>query len=128
MDREQLVRDTWASLSRGELAALATALTPDARWRAVVEGPWDCENRAQIIEVMGHNIANGLGGTVEEIEAVGPDRLIVAFRPEHRDPGAWPLEDGIRHVVLSFDGDLVCEMKGCATRAAALQCAASQRG
>ena len=126
MDREQLVRDCWESLSRGDLAPLAAALTPDARWRAVVEGPWNCESRAAIIDVIGESIAGGLSGSVEEIDAAGPDRLIVAFRPERHDPGAWPLEDGVRHVVLSFEGDRVCEMKGCATRAAAREYAAAR--
>jgi hypothetical protein len=53
------------------------------------------------------------------------DRVIVASRPDHHDPGAWPLEDGVRWLVVTFDGELVSELKGCWTRADAFSYAAA---
>src|SRR5450755_466894 len=48
VDYEQLVRDTWDALSRGDMAPLENALAPNAKWRAVQDGPWNCGNRAAI--------------------------------------------------------------------------------
>ncbi len=52
MDQVQLVRDTWKGLSTGDLSALEAALAPDAKWRAVEDGPWSCQNRATILAEM----------------------------------------------------------------------------
>ncbi len=119
MGHEELVRETWAALSRDDFGQLEAVLAPGARWRAVEDGPWNCENRSQILRVMRENRASGLDGEVEQVRDVG-DRAIVAFRPSSETPGQWPLDNGIRYVVLTFDSEgLVSEMKGCADRAAA---------
>jgi ketosteroid isomerase-like protein len=120
---EQLVRDTWAALSRGDLSALEAALAVDAKWRAVEDGPWNCESRAAIIEVMARNLENGLSGRIEEVLDLN-ERAIVGFRPDHHEPGAWPLDNGVRYVVLTLRDGQIMEMKGCATRQAALAYAA----
>lgn len=113
------VRRAWAAIARGDLSVLEGALAPDARWRAVQDGPWNCESRREIIEVMERNLANGLKGTVEEMIQEGT-RVLVAFRPAQPRQAQRPLDDGIAYVVVSFrDGRLV-EMKGCATRASGL--------
>ncbi len=116
---EQLVRQTWDALSRGDLVALEDALAPDARWRAVEDGPWNCENRAAILDVMARNLKRGLSGKVEEVQDMG-NCAVVAFRPEGHGQDAWPLDDGIRYVVLTARDGLITEMKGCADRKTAL--------
>ena len=116
---EQLVRQTWDALSRGDLGALEAALAPDAKWRAVEDGPWNCENRAAILDVMSRNLESGLSGEVEEVLDMG-DRAVVAFRPASHGPDAWPLDDGIRYVALAARDRLITEMKGCADRKSAL--------
>ena len=120
MDRQQLVRSVWAALQAGDLSPLQSMLTPDAEWRAVEDGPWNCHNRDQVVEVMGHNLAHGLAGDVEEVVDVGDERSIVAFRPANPQPGGWPLDNGIRYLVLTWAGPHVREMKGCADQDAAL--------
>jgi ketosteroid isomerase-like protein len=119
VDYEQLVRDTWDALSRGDLAPLENALAPNAKWRAVQDGPWNCESRAAILDVMTHNLAAGLSGRIEDVLPVA-DRVVVAFRPDNHQPGAWPLDDGIRYVVLTVAQGRITEMKGCADRKTAL--------
>jgi ketosteroid isomerase-like protein len=120
MDHEQLVRRTYDAMRDGDLRALEAVLAPDARWRAVEDGPWNCENRAMILRVMAEQRVGGRGA-VEEVTDLGA-RAIVAFRPHEHDPDAWPLDDGIRHVVVTFrDDGLIAEIKGCATRAEALE-------
>lgn len=115
---EELVRETWEAVSSGDLGALEAVLAPDARWRAVEDGPWNCENRAAIIEVMGHNLDAGLSGQVEEVIELD-ERAIVAFRPDRHDPEGWPLDEGIRYLVLTTRAGLITEMKGCIDRRAA---------
>jgi ketosteroid isomerase-like protein len=120
VEHAQLVYRTWDAVSRGDLEVLESALAPDAKWRAVEDGPWNCENRAAILEVMGRNLENGLSGTVEDVLDVG-DRAVGAFRPNRDDDGeGWPLDNGIRYVVITTRDGLVTEMKGCADRKAAL--------
>ncbi len=86
MDRRQQVSGLWEALSRGDLGPLAAALDPQARWRAVEDGPWNCESREAIVEVMLANLARALSGRIEDAFEVG-DRVVVAFRPDRRDPG-----------------------------------------
>jgi hypothetical protein len=119
MDRVALVRDLWDARSHGDLAPLEVALVPEAKWRAVEDGPWNCESAAAIVAVMRGQLADGFSGRIEDAFEAG-ERVIVAFRPDRHDPGMWPLEDGIRYLVVSFAGDRVSELKGCAGRAAAL--------
>ncbi len=125
MDGVSLVRETWEALSRGDLGPLEAALAPDARWRAVEDGPWNSENAAAILDVMGQQVANGLSGRIDDVFIVG-QRVVVAFRPDHHEAGAWPLDGGVRYIVVSIAGERVTEMKGCATREAALAYAAAE--
>jgi ketosteroid isomerase-like protein len=125
MDHEQFVRDTFDALGRGDIDTVKAAFAADARWRAVEDGPWNCENRDAILTVMTEQ-RTASRGVVEDVFDVG-DRVVVAFRPhEHSPDDPWPLDDGIRYVVLTLAEDgLVKEMKGCANRAVALEYAAS---
>jgi ketosteroid isomerase-like protein len=126
VDQVQLVRDTWDALSRGDLAPLESVLAPDARWRAVEDGPWNCENSHEIIAVLTENLGGRLSGRIEDAFGVG-ERVVVAFRPD-REPDGWPLDNGIRYVVISVAGDRITEMKGCANREVALSYAGSSPG
>ena len=120
MGHEQQVRETWEALSRGDFDAVASVFAPQARWRAVEDGPWNCENRTQILNVMRENRARRvLEGEIEEVLDVG-ERVIVGFRPARHDPEGWPLDNGIRYVVLTLADGLVTEMKGCLNRQVAL--------
>ena len=127
VDRERFVREMWEAWSGGDFDTLSIALTADAQWRAVEDGPWNCRDRAQIIRVMRESRSErrAPSGTIEEITGLGA-RTLVGFRPDTPpDPDGWPLDDGIRYMVLSFRDDLVSEMKGCASRQVALDYAAA---
>jgi ketosteroid isomerase-like protein len=119
MDSVEMVRDVWDALARGDLAPLEAVLAPGARWRAVEDGPWNCENASAIVDAMRRNIANGMTGRIDDAFVAG-DRVVVAFRPDSHSDGAWPLDDGVRWVVVSTADGLVTEIRGCATRADAL--------
>jgi hypothetical protein len=87
-----------------------------------------CKNAASRARRLGHSstrrrggatIADGSSGVIEDAFEAG-DRVVVAFRPDRHGPDAWPLDHGIRYIVLSLAGDQVSELKGCADRATAL--------
>jgi ketosteroid isomerase-like protein len=122
MDTQRFVRQMWDAWSSGSFDEVETAFAPDARWRAVEDGPWNCESRAHILRVMRENRRRrGVPtGTIEEVTDIG-GRILVAFRPDSPRPDSWPLENGIRYVVLTVKDGLVIEMKGCASRQAALE-------
>jgi ketosteroid isomerase-like protein len=122
VDHVQLVRGTWDRLAAGDVTMLAAVLAPDARWRAVEDGPWNCESARQILDVVATNLGGRLSGQIEEAFAVG-DRVIVGFRPERVD--GWPLDNGVRYVVVSVADERITELKGCASRSVALQYAAA---
>lgn len=124
VEHSATVRELWCALAAGNLTPLRERLAADARWRAVVDGPWNCDGPDAITDVMGRSVAAGLSGAIEEV-LERDDRVLVAFRPDRHEPGAWPLEDGVRWLVVTFDGELVSELKGCRTRADAIAYAAA---
>src|ERR1700757_4746833 len=79
-----LLHGVWAARAAGDLGVLEAALAPDAKWRGIDDGPWNCANRADIMRVMRQNLARGLDGHIEEMIPYG-DRIVVAFRPSE----AW---------------------------------------
>ena len=88
------------------------------RDRAVEDGPWNCQNKATILEVIGRNIADGrLAGQIESVEQQD-GRMIVGFRPEK--PDGWPLDNGIRYMVVTMGDGKITEMKGCPDRKTAI--------
>ena len=114
-----LIRRAWEGVSRGDLSVLEQQLAVDARWRAVTDGPWNCESREAIVETMSRNLAGGARGTIEEMVQDGP-RVLVAFRPETPPlDRERPLDDGIAYVVVTIRDGKFVELKGCADRAAA---------
>jgi len=126
MDNAELVRKMWQAWSSGSFDAIEAAFAPDARWRAVEDGPWNCEHRGQILNVIRQNRERrgAPEGKIEEVFDVG-ERTVVAFRPANPNPDGWPLDDGVRYVVLTIEDGLVAEMKGCASRQVAFDYAAS---
>ncbi len=114
-----LIQRLWAAISRGDLSVLEQELAADARWRAVTDGPWNCESREAIVETMRRNLAGRVRGTIEETIQDGP-RVLVAFRPETPlMDNQRPLDDGIAYVVVTIRDGKVVELKGCADRAGA---------
>jgi ketosteroid isomerase-like protein/predicted enzyme related to lactoylglutathione lyase len=114
-----LIGRLWAAVSGGDLSVLEQELAADARWRAVTDGPWNCEGREAIIDTMRRNLVGRVRGTIEEMIQDGP-RVLVAFRPEAPLPNSErPLDDGIAYMVVTIRNGKVVELKGCANRAAA---------
>ncbi|HST56780.1 MAG TPA: nuclear transport factor 2 family protein [Solirubrobacteraceae bacterium] len=115
----ELVRVTWDAIARGDLDTFARLLAPDAQWRAVDDGEWNCDSREDVLAVMERNLAEGLGGRIEETFEFG-ERVMVAFRPYEDTPLQRPLDNGIAYVVVTMRDGVIREVKGCVDRVAAL--------
>lgn len=116
----ELLHRAWEGMSvEGDLSVLERTLDPEAKWRGVEDGPWICENRKMILEVMERNLHGGLVGRIEQTVEVG-GRIVVAFRPHQPRDDGRPLDQGIAYVVVTMRDGRVIELKGCADRAAAM--------
>lgn len=114
-----LLRRAWEAIRVGDLSVVEAALDHDARWRAVTDGPMNCEGRREIMAVLGRNVTAGLRGEIEEMTQEGPC-VLVGFRPELARGNVRPLDDGIAYVVVTMRDRRIVELKGCADRRAGL--------
>ena len=115
----ELLQRAWEAGARGDLSVVEAALARNAKWRAIEDGPWNCENRRAILEVLERNLASGLRGRIEQALQKG-ERILVGFRPDGALGGGRPLDDGIAYLVVTVRAGKIVEMKGCADRASAL--------
>ncbi|HUY97912.1 MAG TPA: hypothetical protein VMW47_09910 [Verrucomicrobiae bacterium] len=46
------MRELWGAFARRDLATVEGRLAADARWRAVEDGPWNCQGREAILDVL----------------------------------------------------------------------------
>jgi catechol 2,3-dioxygenase-like lactoylglutathione lyase family enzyme/ketosteroid isomerase-like protein len=122
----QLVERVWAARVAGDLGPLHDALAPDAQWRAVSDGPWNCHDRDTILRVMRGNMDRGITGELEETAVYG-DRIVASFRPAQPQVGSRELDDGLAYLVVTVAGGLITEIKACRTRAGAIEYARSGR-
>jgi hypothetical protein len=125
-DAIALLHRVWDARAAGDLGVLEAALAPEAKWRAIDDGPWNCENRADIMRVLRQNLAHGLDGRIEETIPYG-ERIVVAFRLSEAWHSDRPLDDGIAYVVVTVHDSAITEMKGCATRESAEEYATTGR-
>jgi hypothetical protein len=72
-----LLHRVWDARAAGDFSVLEAALAPDATWRGIDDGPWNCESRADIMRVLRQNLTHGLDGRIEETIPYG-ERIMVA--------------------------------------------------
>lgn len=125
-DAVRLVQRVWEARVAGDLGPLHDALAPDAEWRAVTDGPWNCHDRDTILTVMRSNMDRGLNGTLEEAVVYG-ERIVAAFRPARPQPGGRDLDNGLVYVVVTVADGVITEIKACRTRAGAIEYARTGR-
>jgi ketosteroid isomerase-like protein len=77
---EQLARDGYAAVMRGELEALEHLMDPDLDWHWWERGPWDCHSRAEAIAVIRERIGQHAVGELVEATEVAPNRVVVVTR------------------------------------------------
>ncbi len=114
-----LVRSVWDAVNRAGIEAAIPFLDSRARWRAVEDGPWNCEGRQAILAFFAKRDNQAPAGRLESAVDV-EGRIVVGFRPALPPDDGWPLEEGIRYVVVTVADGRITELKGCPSREVAL--------
>ena len=84
-----------AAWRRGDFEALEELLAPEATWRAVEPGEWDCESRDDILRTLRERYEEGFTkGPIELVEG-GPGTVILLSRPAEVGGPEWPEETAI---------------------------------
>ena len=68
VDVDALIRDGFAAWARGDLDALRDELDPAVTLRAVEPGPWDCENRDQVMSLLRQRVEQRHGEAPLEVD------------------------------------------------------------
>ena len=91
----ELARAGLAAWKQGDFEALKELLAPEATWRAVEPGDWDCESRDDILRTLRERYEEGFTrGPIELIEG-GPGTVILLSRPAEVGGAEWPEETAI---------------------------------
>jgi ketosteroid isomerase-like protein len=68
----ELARAGLAAWQRGDFETLEDLLAPEATWRAVEPGEWDCESRDDILQTLRERYEEGFTmGPIELVEQTG---------------------------------------------------------
>jgi ketosteroid isomerase-like protein len=125
---EQVVRwarDGFGAWQRGDFDSVEALLDPEVTWHAVEPGPWDCDNRRDVMETVRERYRQGFaGGRLEFVEAA-PDSVIVVSHPSEIAGPEWPDETA---TLIRFRGRRVLQMQDYLTRADALAAHAGGAG
>jgi hypothetical protein len=122
---EQLARDGYEAVMRGELDALEELLAPDITWHWWERGPWDCHSREEAIAVIRERIGQRAIGELLEVTEVHPGTVLVVtrMRPDSEigpeDLGLAPGHLETANVVTFRDGNVIA-MHDYRTKAEAL--------
>jgi ketosteroid isomerase-like protein len=123
MSELELARQGLSAWQRGDFEVLEMLLAPEATWRAVEPGEWDCESRDAILRTLRARFEEGFTrGEFELIEASG-GAVVLVSHPAEIGGDQWPEETAI---ALTFRGGKVVAMQDYASVADAL--AASNHG
>ena len=100
----ELARAGLAAWRRGDFEALEELLAPEATWRAVEPGEWDCESRDDILRTLRERYEEGFTkGPIELVEG-GPGTVILLSRPAEVGGPDWPEETAIDDHVPRWQG------------------------
>ncbi|MGC8200984.1 hypothetical protein, partial [Salmonella enterica] len=68
VDEDSPIREGLAAWTRGDLDALEWVLDPAVTLCAVQPGPWDCENREQVMSLLRQRAAERHGDQSAQVE------------------------------------------------------------
>ena len=105
MSDVELARQGLAAWKRGDFEALEELLAPEATWRAIEPGEWDCESRDDILRTLRERFEQGFTmGPIELLEGV-PGTVILLSHPAEVGGSDWPEETAI--AIMFRDGKVV---------------------
>ena len=118
MSELELARAGLDAWKRGDFEALEELLAPDATWRAVEPGEWDCERRDDILRTLRERYEEGFTlGPIELVEA-GRRTVVLVSHPAEVGGEEWPEETAI---AIRFREGKVVTMQDYPTLADALE-------
>jgi ketosteroid isomerase-like protein len=101
----ELARHGLAAWKRGDFDALEDLLAPEATWRAIEPGEWDCESRDDILRTLKERYEQGFTkGPIELVEGE-PGTVILLSHPAEVGGPEWPEEIAI--AIMFHDGKVV---------------------
>jgi ketosteroid isomerase-like protein len=123
---EQLAREGYEALMRGEVEVVKNLLAPDLTWHWWEHGPWDCHSREDAIAVIRDRLDQRAVGELTEVTEVEPDQVLVVsrtrpdseVRPE--DLGLAPDHLETANLITFSDGKVVA-MHDYRTKAEAIE-------
>ena len=105
MSNLELARQGLAAWKRGDFDALEELLAPEATWRAVAPGEWDCESRDDVLRTLRERYEEGFTmGPIELVEGE-PGTVILLSHPAQVGGPEWPEETAI--AITFRDGKVV---------------------
>jgi len=123
---EQLAREGYEALMRGEVEAVERLIAPDLTWHWWEHGPWDCHSRDEAMAVIRERMGQRAIGELTEVTEVADGQVVVVtrMRPESgltpEDLGRSPGQVESATLVTFRDGKVVA-MHAYRTKADALK-------
>jgi ketosteroid isomerase-like protein len=113
---EQLAREGYEALMRGEANVVEDLMAPDLTWHWWEHGPWDCHSRDEAMALIRERMGQRAIGELTEATEVADGRVVVVTRTGHVESAT----------LVTFRDDKVVAMHAYRTKADALDAARSQ--
>ncbi len=128
---EQLARDGYEALMRGEVEAVERLMAPDLTWHWWEHGPWDCHSRDEAMALIRERMGQRAIGELTEVTEVTDGQVVVVMRtrpdsevaPEDLGRSPGHIESA---TLVTFREGRVVAMHAYPTKADALEATRSQ--
>ncbi len=127
-----LVRRGYDAVMRGDLDQLEQVFDPNLTWHWWEHGPWDCENRDQVMAVIRERLGQRAIGELREVVEIDAERVLMVIEVSAdseisaEDLGLPPHQDEIAQLVTIQEGKIVA-MHDYRSKAEALEAASDRR-
>jgi ketosteroid isomerase-like protein len=77
---EQLARDGYEALMRGEAKVVEDLMAPDLTWHWWEHGPWDCHSRDEAMTLIRERMRQGAIGELTEVTEITEGQVVAVTR------------------------------------------------
>jgi ketosteroid isomerase-like protein len=77
---EQLARDGYEALMRGEAEVVEDLMAPDLTWHWWEHGPWDCHSRDEAMTLIRERMRQGAIGELTEVTEITEGQVVAVTR------------------------------------------------
>jgi ketosteroid isomerase-like protein len=122
---EQLARDGYEALMRGDVEVVEDLMAPELTWHWWEHGPWDCHSRDEAVALIRERMGQRAIGELTEVTEVADGQVVVVTRmrpnseltPEDLGRSPGHVESA---TLVTFRGGKVVAMHAHRTKADAL--------